>query len=66
MKRGYSYYQGRWVPRSHFYDYGEEPIYMGPPRRDRAGRRRGRPMGLVGFAVCCPVVWFVINTLLGH
>ena len=62
MREGWIYYRGRWVPRSHFYDYGEEPIYMGPPRR-----RSCRWLAdLVGFAACCPVYGFVICKLLGH
>src|SRR4051794_30327370 len=28
----YWLHEGHWVPRSHFYDYGEEPLYMGPGR----------------------------------
>jgi hypothetical protein len=30
---------GQWVPRRHFYDYGEEPIYLGP----RHSRRSPEP-----------------------
>lgn len=61
VSKGRVYYRGRWVPRSHFYDHGEEPIYLGPPRR-RGSRRRA---SLIGLAACC-VYWFVIGKLLGY
>lgn len=54
----YWLYRGRWVPRRHFYDYGEEPIYMGPSRRDSAGS------ALFGFAACCLVGGYIIGKLL--
>ena len=39
--REYWLHDGCWVPRSDFYDYGEEPIYLGPRRGNRRWRRRG-------------------------
>ena len=27
-------HDGCWVPRSHVYDYGEEPVYLGPRRKE--------------------------------
>jgi hypothetical protein len=56
---------GAWVPRRHLYDYGEEPIYIGPPRRKRTRRAPGM-MDLVALATCGPVYGFVIAKLLGH
>ena len=55
---------GRWVPRSHFYDHGEEPLYLGPILRHR--RPTGWPAYLIGFVACCPTAWFVLGKLLGH
>ena len=54
------------LPLAHYYDFGEEPIDLGPPGHDRAGRRRRRPGSFVGLAVCAPVYAFVIGKLLGH
>ena len=59
----YWLYDGQWVPRGHFYDYGEEPLYLGPIHRRRLSGWRAC---LAGFAACCPVFWFVIGKLLGH
>jgi hypothetical protein len=60
--REYWLHDGCWVPRSHFYDYGEEPIYLGP----RRGNRRGRGTDLFGFAACCIVGGYVLGKLLGY
>jgi hypothetical protein len=49
------FYKGRWVPRSHFYDGGEEMLYMGPPR-PRGSRR---PVDLLGLAIGCPLYAFI-------
>ena len=56
----YWLYRGRWVPRSHFYDHGEEPIYLGPRREDPARS------AMVGFAALCVVGGYVLGKLMGH
>jgi hypothetical protein len=56
----YWLYRGQWVARSDFYDYGEEPLYLGPRRRNAEGS------ALFGFAACCIVGGYVIGKLLGH
>jgi hypothetical protein len=56
----YRLYRGRWVPRRHFYDHGEEPVYMGPSRRDRG------ESAMVGFASLCVVGGYVLGKLMGH
>jgi hypothetical protein len=61
MTARYVLRKGRSVPRSHLYDYGEESIYMGPPRRQFS---RGVSY-VIGFIVCCPLYCFVIKELLG-
>jgi hypothetical protein len=38
MRNELCYFRGRWVPRCHLYDYGEEPIYIGP-RRSHCSRK---------------------------
>lgn len=53
-------HRGRWVPRRHFYDHGEEPIYLGPRRRNAV------ESALFGFASCCIEGGYVIGKLLGH
>jgi hypothetical protein len=45
-----------WVPRSHFYDLGEEMLYIGP---SRPGRSR-RPPDLLGLAIGCPLYAFIL------
>jgi hypothetical protein len=62
MREKYVLHKGQWVPRSHLYDYGEEPIYMGPRRR-KCPRRLSN---LVGFVVCCPLYCYVIKELLAR
>jgi hypothetical protein len=56
----YRLYRGKWVPRRHFYDHGEEPIYMGPRRRDAGAS------AMVGFASLCVVGGYVLGKLMGH
>lgn len=55
-KAGHIYYRGQWLPKSHFYDYGEEPIYMGPRRA-----RKSSPVGdLFVLVLAAPVFVYVI------
>ena len=56
----YWLYCGQWVPRRHFYDYGEEPIYVGPRRRN------SEQSGLFGFATCCVVGGYLVGKLFWH
>jgi hypothetical protein len=56
MNEGRIYHKGRWVPRSHFYDYGEEPVYLGPPRARVISRHLS---DLIGCVVGCPFYAFV-------
>jgi hypothetical protein len=57
----YWLYGGQWVPRRHFYDHGEEPIYIGRRRRPAA-----RP-SIFGFMVWCVVGgYFILAKLIWH
>jgi hypothetical protein len=56
----YWHYRGRWVPRRHFYDHGEEPVYLGPRRRESVESR------LFLFAAGCIGAGYFVGKLLGY
>jgi hypothetical protein len=41
MGKGLCYHRGRWVPRGRLYDFGEEPVLIGPARPRRRGGAGG-------------------------
>jgi hypothetical protein len=57
----YWLYGGHWVPRRHFYDHGEEPVYVGPRRKDDSARS-----GMVGLLSLIVVGGYVLGKLMGH
>jgi hypothetical protein len=79
MGEGLRYHRGRRVPRSHLYDYGEEPITIGPRRPRRQGDAFGGgkpddvpllaaliglPLALLGIAAFASLYGFIAYKLL--
>jgi len=82
MGEGRCNHRGRRIPRSHLYDVGEEPIYIGPGRPRRrggalGGRRPSRKVplpaalfvllpGLLGIAAIGSLHDFIIYKIFAH